>query len=110
MELSRAIAGLSIVKGKSMDQRYDTTVTLPASPFLTRCAVSAFFFVNGLVLASWVPHIPAVKAQHRMSDGQLGIVLLAMALGSVSALPLSGWLINRYGSHRIVVLAVLGFC
>ena len=74
--------------------------TTPTSLFPARCAVSTLFFINGLVLASWVPHIPAVKSQHAISDGQLGIVLLAMAVGSVFALPLAGWMINRYGSRR----------
>ena len=85
-------------------------LTTPTSLFPARCAVSTLFFINGLVLASWVPHIPAVKSQHAISDGQLGIVLLAMAVGSVFALPLAGWMINRYGSRRIASLAALGFC
>ena len=82
----------------------------PASPFPARCAVSTLFFINGVVLASWVPHIPAVKARHAISDGQLGIILLSMAVGSVFALPLAGWLINRFGSRRMVTIAALGFC
>ena len=69
--------------------------TTPTSLFPARCVVSTLFFINGLVLASWVPHIPAVKSQHAIGDGQLGIVLLAMAVGSVFAVPLAGWLINR---------------
>lgn len=93
-----------------MDQwRY--TPALPQSPpFLARCAVSTIFFINGMVLASWVPHIPAVKAQHAISDSQLGIVLLSMAVGSVLALPLAGWLSGRFGSRRTTVIAALGFC
>jgi len=42
---------------------------------------------NGAVLASWLPHIPAVKARLTSGDGQLGLVLLAMAAGAVVALP-----------------------
>ena len=41
-----------------------------------RLAVSTLFFLNGAVLASWVPHIPAVKARHGASDTLLGVVLL----------------------------------
>jgi MFS family permease len=68
------------------------------------------FFINGMVLASWVPHIPAVKARHALSDGQLGLVLLAMAVGSVLALPLAGGLITRFGSRLLTSVAALGFC
>ncbi len=79
-------------------------------PTRSRWAVSTIFFINGMVLASWVPHIPAVKAQHAISDSQLGIILLSMAAGSVLALPPAGWLIGRFGSRFMTSLAALGFC
>ena len=47
----------------------------------SRLAVATVFFVNGAVLATWVPHIPEVKARHGLTDGGLGFVLLAMAGG-----------------------------
>lgn len=89
-------------------------LTEGSSPLLVlsraRWAVSIIFFINGLVLASWVSHIPAVKAQHAISDGQLGLVLLSMAVGSVLALPLAGWLVSRFGSRRMTALVAVGFC
>ena len=75
-----------------------------------RWAVSTIFFLNGMVLASWVPHIPTVKTQHDLSDGQLGLVLLSMAVGSVCTLPVAGWLVGRFGSRRMTTLAILAFC
>jgi MFS family permease len=75
-----------------------------------RWAVSAIFFVNGVVLASWVAHIPAVKARHGLGDDRLGLVLLSMAVGAVLALPLAAWLIARWGSRRITSIAAVGFC
>src|SRR6185295_3330610 len=75
-----------------------------------RLAVSTMFFVNGVVLASWVPHIPAVKARHAISDGQLGAVLFAMAVGAVVALPMAGWLVGRFGSRRMTSIAAVGLC
>jgi fucose permease len=70
--------------------------------------VSAIFFINGVVVASWVPHIPALKAKHALNDGTLGTVLLCMALGVVLALPLAGWLTGRVGSHRSTAFAAVG--
>jgi hypothetical protein len=55
-----------------------------------RLAVSILFFLNGAVLSSWLPHIPSVKARLTSGDGQLGLVLLAMAGGAVVALPRPG--------------------
>ena len=75
-----------------------------------RGALSAIFFLNGAVLASWAVHIPAVKAQHRLGDGGLGLVLLSMAVGSVVALPLAAWLIGRRGSRWMTAVAATAFC
>ena len=63
------------------------------------------FFLNGLVLASWVPYIPLVKTAHGLGDGALGGVLLAMAIGAVMVLPAAGWLVSRGGSRRVTLLA-----
>jgi hypothetical protein len=83
---------------------------IAATPTAARWAVSAIFFLNGVVLASWVAHIPAAKAQHGLSDDRLGLVLLAMAVGAVSGLPLAAWLIARWGSRRMTGIASVGFC
>src|SRR5262245_38573724 len=91
----------------AMDQLRDIRAAPQVPPFLARSAVSTVFFINGMVLASWVPHIPTVKAQHALSDGQLGIVLLLMAVGSVLALSLAGGLIARFGSRRLTSVAAL---
>jgi len=85
-------------------------VPFQTTPARARFAVSAIFFTNGLVLASWLPHIPAVKARHAISDGELGIVLLAMAVGAVLALPSAGWLVGRAGSRRVTSAAALALC
>jgi MFS family permease len=76
----------------------------------SRRAVTVFFFLNGAVLASWVPHIPAIKSRHMLADGQLGRVLLSMAAGSVLALPLAGWLVGRLGSRVMTAAAGVALC
>lgn len=76
----------------------------------SRRAVSVLFFVNGLVLASWVASIPYVKARHALDEGLLGLVLLAMGLGAVVALPLGGWIVARLGSRFASAAAAIAFC
>ena len=71
----------------------------------SRCAVSTIFFVNGVVIASWVPHVPAVKARHGLTDGDLGLVLPSLAAGAVLALPAAGWMNGRLGSRRMTAMA-----
>src|SRR5437899_4772710 len=84
--------------------------TIPLPSRRSRLAVATIFFVNGAVLASWVAHIPGVKERHGIGDGSLGFVLLFMALGAVLALPLGGWLVDRFGSRLIPSLCALVFC
>src|SRR5262245_7744951 len=76
----------------------------------SRQAVGVFFFINGAVLASWVPHIPAIKSRHMIGDGQLGLVLLSMAAGAVLALPAAGWLVGRLGSRVMTAVAGVALC
>ena len=75
-------------------------------PTLTvaRNAVGLSFFLNGLVFSSWVSRIPEVRSSFDLTNGQLGLVLLAIAVGSVLALPTSGAAINAWGTVRIVRL------
>ena len=73
-----------------------------------RVAVSGLFFVNGFVVASWVPYIPIVKGRHGIGDGQLGFMLLAMTLGGVLGLPFSGWLVSRFGSRAVALVTATG--
>ena len=80
-------------------------------PTLTaaRNAVGLSFFLNGLVFSSWVSRIPEVRSSFDLSNGQLGLVLLSIAVGSVLALPTTGASINTWGTVRIVrVGAVAG--
>lgn len=70
-------------------------------------AVYAAFAVNGFAFASWASRIPQVKDQLDLSAAGLGFVLFAIAVGSVVGLPLSGPLIHRFGSRRVVTAGSL---
>jgi fucose permease len=67
-------------------------------------ATYAAFIGSGFAFASWASRIPQVRNQLGLSPAELGLVLLAIAAGSVVALPLSGPLIARFGSRRTVIL------
>ena len=73
-----------------------------------RRAVSLCFFLNGAVIASWVPHIPDLKTRLGLGDGGLGMLLLAMAVGAILALPAAGWLISRLGSRVVAAVSAAG--
>ena len=69
------------------------------------------FAVNGFSFASWASRIPAVKDRLGLSPRELGLVLIAIAIGSVLALPASGPIVHRFGTRRVVsAMAVIGGC
>jgi fucose permease len=71
-------------------------------------ATYAAFIGAGFAFASWASRIPQVRTRLELDPSALGLVLLAIAAGSVIALPLSGPLIARAGSRRTVtVMSVL---
>lgn len=66
------------------------------------------FIGAGFSFASWASRIPQVQATLALSPQTLGLVLLAMAAGSVVALPLAGPVVARLGPMRTVqAMAVL---
>jgi predicted MFS family arabinose efflux permease len=75
-----------------------------------RTATLAVFFVHGFLFASWTAHIPAVKAHLGLTDATLGIVLLCTPIGSVIAMTLTGRLLAKRGSRRMVQLCLVGYC
>lgn len=76
----------------------------------SRLAVLAAFFTNGVLNATWVSRIPAVQNKLGLSEGALGLVLLGLSAGVLTALSLAGGLIARFGSSRVTLLGALGLC
>ncbi len=72
-----------------------------------RIAVSVFFFVAGITFASWASRIPDIKTALHLSDAALGAVLFALPVGQLVSLPLSGWLISRFGSRQLILGAAI---
>ncbi|MCU0446200.1 MAG: MFS transporter [Microscillaceae bacterium] len=77
---------------------------------INRLAVSFFFFNNGFLYANWTARLPELQRQFGLNESQLGTVLFCIALGSMLAMPFSGWLAHRFGSHRITAVMAILFC
>jgi hypothetical protein len=71
-----------------------------------RTAITAVFFVNGALFASWVSRIPALSDRAGASTGVLGLALLAPALGAIVAMPLVGRLLPGRSSRTFCRVAV----
>jgi fucose permease len=83
---------------------------MPSSRFSARRILGGVFFAHGLMFASWAAHIPQIKAHIGLSDGSLGLILLALPVGSISAMGVGAWLLPRVGSKRMVAVCLFGYC
>ncbi|TRX02039.1 MFS transporter [Flavobacterium gawalongense] len=72
-----------------------------------RWAVSMFYFGMGLCFATWASRIPDIKTALHLSDGHLGTILFALPMGQLVIMPLSGKLVTKFGSHRILIFSLL---
>lgn len=61
----------------------------------------------GLIFASWASRIPDIKSTLHLNDGQLGQVLFAMPLGQLMMMVVSGYLVNKFGSRIILIIAMI---
>ncbi|WP_430781093.1 MFS transporter [Actinoplanes sp. G11-F43] len=67
----------------------------------TRSVYVTFIFL-GVAMASFAARIPQIRDQLGLTPSQLGLMLLAIAAGSVTSLPLAGHLVGRFGSRAVV--------
>lgn len=74
------------------------------NPNRIRLAVSLFYFGQGLSFASWASRIPDIKDSLNLSDALLGSILLALPLGQLITMPVSGRLVTRFGSRKILTV------
>ena len=65
-------------------------------------ATYAAFIATGFAFSSWASRIPQVRDRLELDQSQLGLLLLAIAAGSLIALPASGSLVARFGSRSVV--------
>lgn len=74
--------------------------------------------MSGLSFSTWASRIPTIKTAFNFNEAELGTLLLALPIGSLIGLPLSGWLVSRFNSRvplafgyglNMVSLALIGF-
>jgi MFS family permease len=71
-----------------------------------RAAIAAVFTLNGLLIGSWGARIPAIQERLDAGPGRLALPLGALAAGALLAMPFGGRLASRFGSRRVVAVAV----
>lgn len=73
----------------------------------SRIAISIFYFIAGLIFASWASRIPDIKTSLSLSDGDLGKILFAIPTGQLTMMLLSGYAVTKFGSRIILPFSIL---
>ncbi|WP_040670682.1 MFS transporter [Nitritalea halalkaliphila] len=79
------------------------------TPRNRRLALNGLFFLAGLCFASWASRIPDLQTKFGLSEAALGGVLLVLPIGSLTALPLAGWSVHRFGSRPVILISAIAY-
>ncbi|SDD30971.1 Cyanate permease [Belnapia rosea] len=74
----------------------------------TRLATRLSFFAAGFIMACWAPMVPFAKANLGVTDGELGLLLLCIGIGSIIAMPLTGWVSAQVGGKPMILAGGFG--
>lgn len=72
-----------------------------------RWVIALFFFLAGLLTASWSSRIPEIQHKLRLDNAALGMVLFGIPLGLVIGLLLAGRLVAHHGAKRMMLMAAI---
>jgi fucose permease len=72
-----------------------------------RQATTTVFFANGAVVGTWVAQIPWVQQRFGLSKAEMGILLVAMSVAVIVAVPMVGQLIVRRGSQQLTLVGAV---
>ncbi|WP_267403091.1 MULTISPECIES: MFS transporter [unclassified Chryseobacterium] len=70
-------------------------------------ATQLIFLVCGLGIASWAPMVPLAKDRLGLNEADLGLLLLLLGGGALVMMPISGILISKIGSRKVILGSVL---
>ncbi len=70
-------------------------------------AATALFFLNGIVVGSWVPRVAELRDKLDISEAVLGRSLMGMGLGGLFGSLAAGVVINRFGTRTMTAAAGL---
>jgi MFS family permease len=87
----------------------DAAVLKKKSPEQLRLATSVFFFISGFGYSTWASRIPSIQQHLHLNEAQLGGVLLAMPIGLILTLPITGKLLGHFESRTIMLVGAIIF-
>ncbi len=76
-------------------------------PWPARLATCALFACNGLGFGAWISLLPRLREVAGLNDAALGVVLLALSVGAMLAMPVVGRVAARVGAGPTCLVAGL---
>lgn len=74
-----------------------------------RLAIFCLYFCTGICFSSWASRIPDIKIMLGLGDAAWGTILLMIPIGQICGMTISGFLISKVGSKRILPIAIIGY-
>ncbi|NDV77474.1 MFS transporter [Dysgonomonas sp. 511] len=74
-----------------------------------RLAIFFLYFCSGICFSSWASRIPDIKTTLGLGDAAWGTILLMIPIGQVCGMTISGLLISRVGSRKILPIALVAY-
>ena len=71
-------------------------------------SVGVQFWMNGVIIASFIPRLPEIRTRLGIEVDQLGLLLTFGVVGGLAASAVCGSLIDRFGTKTIMTVASLG--
>ena len=72
-------------------------------------SVGLVFAILSIMMAFWVTRLPLLKVKLSISDGDLGIALFFLPLGSLIAMVMASKIIHKYGDGKITIISTILF-
>ena len=72
-------------------------------------ALAVLFLVDGAGFGTWAAHVPVFKQFLHIENGSLTFVLISVIAGAIISMPVTGQLIARYGSRRVIWNAAISY-
>ena len=82
----------------------------PAASRAEQHSTRLLFLLAGFGAASWASLVPVAKAATGVNEGELGLVLLCLGIGSLLAMPVSGVVSTRHGCRKVLMVCGVALC
>ena len=75
----------------------------------TRFTLSVFYFISGIIFASFTSRIPGIQHKLMLNDASLGIVLACIPAGLMISMPFAGYFTSRFKMRSLLIAAALAY-